>query len=231
MLEVRQAGYIDMPDYVTKKSWASLRRCLCFFIILSLVTPLVSVAGALVGVYAFLTAFDGGRILRGSSVTMSSTDTAVLMLQTQLVASQNLIEQLRADLSIQVNSFEVLSLQVASLISPATNVTNETAVTNGNSGFSLDNCDTSVRRTCELSPFPGMPPYSACETIEYSLNQTDIHIADIYCSIENRNGEFNPISSTLNVYDRAVSCSCSLIHVIDVTASITCNLNVKTCPM
>ncbi len=63
MPEVRQAGYIDMPDYVTKKGWALFEECLCFFTILSLVTPLVSVAGALVGVYAFLTAFDGGRIL------------------------------------------------------------------------------------------------------------------------------------------------------------------------
>ncbi|XP_064402154.1 uncharacterized protein LOC135347942 [Halichondria panicea] len=232
MPEVRQAGYIDMPDYVTKKGWASLRRCLCFFTILSLVTLLVSVAGAGIGVYAFLLAFEGGRILGGSSVTMSSNDTAVLMLQTQLVASQNLIEQLRADLSIQVNSFEELSLQVASLISPATNVTNETAVTNGNSGFSLDNCDTSVRSTCVLRLIPGMaiPPYSACDTHEYSLNQTNNHIADIYCSIENRN-DVNPISSTLNIYDGEASCSCSLIDLTGGTASVTCNLNVKTCPM
>ena len=230
MPEVRKPGHVDMPDYVTKKGWVSLRRCLCFFITLSLVTLLVSVTGALIAVYAFLSAFEGGKILGA----VSSNDAAVSMLQTQLVESQNLIGQLRADLSVQVNSFEELSLQVASLISPATNVTNGTAVTDGNSGFSFDNCETSIRSSCNVDhtvTFSGTPVYSGCDTFEYSLEQTGVYVADIYCSIENRQGEPNPISSTLNIFSGEASCSCSLIHVTEARASVACNLNVKTCPM
>ncbi len=228
MPDLRKPGQFEMPDYVTKKGWISLRRCLCFFATLTFLTLFVAIAGVGIGVYAFLTAFEGGRILGGASQTVS--DPAVAILQTQLTESQSLIEQLRADLSVQVNNFEQLSVQVASIISPA-NVTNETESINN--GFSFDNCETSIV-SCNIDRelvLAGTPSYSGCDTFPVPAEPAGKFVADIYCSVENRMAETNPISSTLDIFDGNAVCSCAVIHSTTPQASITCNLNIKTCPM
>lgn len=233
MPDVRKPGQFDMPDYVTKKGWMSLRKCLCFFICLSLLTLFIALAGTAIGVYAFLTAFEGGRILGGTSDNVTSSDPAVAMLQSELEESQNLIEQLQANFAAQSINFEQLSLQVASIITP-TNVTsnNETNSTNSN-GLSFENCETTIQSSCIVEHTQvqtGTPAYSACDTIEVPLEQTGLFLADIYCSVDNRR-EVNPISSTLNIFDNKASCSCTVIHSTTPGGSITCNLYVKTCPM
>ncbi len=73
--DLRRPG---QPVYVTMKGWISLRRCLCFFATLTFFT--LFGAGIAIGVYAFLTAFEGGRILGGASQTVS--DPTIVMLQT-----------------------------------------------------------------------------------------------------------------------------------------------------
>ncbi len=221
MTDLRKPGQFEMPE-VTKKGWISLRRCLCFFATLTFFTLFVAIAGVAIGVYAFLTAFEGGRILGGALQTVS--DPAVVMHQ------QSLIEQLREDLSVQINNFEQLSVQVASIISPA-NVTNETKSTNN--GFSFDNCESMIS-TCNIDNTQvqsGTPPYSGCDTFELPTEPPGQFLADIYCSVENQISETNPIMSTLNIYDGKASCLCTILHCTTPQASLTCNLNLKMCRM
>ena len=236
-----QPGKFEMPDYVTKKGWLSLRRCLCFFIILSIVTLLVSVVGAAIGVYAFLSVFEGGRLFGMSPIEGStgaqSADLTVL--QEQLLESNMLIDELRANLSRvnenHMNNFADLTQQLSVILNTPTTVNNtDTSSVNVSEGVNLySQCVTQSFGTCmlEANNLVGIvPSFSSCETPSVALTQPGMVNMDIHCGLANRLGERNPITASLNLYDGAVSCACYLVATQTPQRDVECTLYMTRCP-
>lgn len=234
-------GKFEMPDYVTKKGWLSLRRCLCFFIILSVVTLFVSVAGAAIGVYAFLSVFEGGRLLGSTPIEGNQTVTLAL-LQEQLAESNMVINELRTNLS-SVNenhqtNFEDLTRQLAVILNVPTTTENSTDTPNPpsfNTSVNLySQCKTRSFGTCMLEAGNlvenAMPQFSSCETPVVSVNQPGMVNLDIHCGVANRLGERNPITASLNLYDGEVSCACYLVATQTPLRDVECTLYITRCP-
>ena len=251
--EMRQPGVLDMPDYVTKKGWLSLKKCLCFFIILSLVTLFIAVVGAAIGIYTFLAVFEGGRIL-GTSLTIETFNNAALsQLESELAESKLLIQELRSNLSVHANNFEELSGQVASILPSATNApttdapttantstpTNTTDVpppiaTTGISASVFGGCETVLRSQCPVnhqnSLMGGTPGYLLCDTPQIILERSGTALVDVYCNVNNVM-EQNPITSYLTIREGRAGCSCYVIASQSPTSDFTCELYATYCPL
>ena len=240
--QMRQPGTLDMPDYVTKKGWLSLKKCVCFFILLSLITLFVAIAGAAIAVAAFLYVFEGGRIL-GTMQTVVSPD-EIQMLRNELTTT---IEELRSNVSIHTNNFENLSVQVASLLSPddpGTTANNDITMTTDmpqtttteSSPSVFGGCTTDTIAQCTISratvPFQQNPTYLGCDTADVALQRQGQMVMGIYCNapaIVQR----NPISSNINVRNDTILCTCTVIttEALSDEEGFNCELRVTYCPL
>jgi hypothetical protein len=103
------------------------------------------------------------------------------------------------------------------------NLTNELDLTSG--------C-VQVQSTCIINHNNiGTPSASGvCETDLHDVDVPGFRNVNIYCNIDNSNGETNPVTSTLNIYNGEVSCLCSLVALTEATASPECRLTIQRCP-
>ena len=246
-VQMRLPGTGDMPDYVTKKGWLSLKKCLCFFIILSLVTLFVAVAGAAIAIYAFLSVFEGGRIVGTTSTVVSSDATmSIEMLRNELTAS---IQELRSNVSVHANKFDDLSVQVASLLSPDDPVTtaNNDAVTTDmpptntteNSTSVFGRCTTDRISFCPITRSrtptttnPG-PSFIGCDTPEVSLERPGKMVMGIYCNVP-ATLQVNPITTNINIRSGEILCTCAVItdqQLMDAKEEFDCELYATYCPL
>ena len=77
----------------------------------------------------------------------------------------------------------------------------------------------------------GTPPASrVCETGVRDVDVPGFRNVNIFCNVDNRAGETNPITSTLNIYDGEASCLCSLVALTTPFASPECRLTIQRCP-
>ena len=104
---------------------------------------------------------------------------------------------------------------------------------NSNTSAPLDGCVTLPIRTCTVSSlgFRGnSPQYSACETVEASIERPGFALLNIYCNIDSI-AEQNPIFSQLSIIGSEALCRCYAIASTPLTANFNCELIVTHCPL
>ena len=89
-----------------------------------------------------------------------------------------------------------------------------------------------IETTCAINHNNvGTPPASeVCETDTYDVDVPGFRNINIFCNVDNRAGESNPVTSTLNIFNGQASCLCSLVALTPATASPECRLTIQRCP-
>ena len=112
----------------------------------------------------------------------------------------------------------------------------------GNEGFTsallynlstYQNCSTSRDTDCTVSTVGlGDPPYSVCETGSVPIKAEGLHTQDAVCVVTDRNGEGNPVVTSLdmNTDSNTMRCRCFVIALSQRTAPVSCALSVTRCP-
>lgn len=193
----------------------------------------ISVTSLLVSVY-IITQQGQGILARDIQELKATTDDSIGTLAentAQLIQEMNKsLSQLKAALEQSYTFYERRYQQLNSTVFSA--VESVRTMTSSNELDLTAGCLSDIVSTCAINHNrAGTPPTSlTCETLEYPLEVAGIRNVNIYCSIDNGAGETNPVTSTLNIYNGAVSCLCSLVALTGPTASVECRLTIQRCP-
>ena len=157
---------------------------------------------------------------------LTQTEDTALVLELQLNRSvSELKEALEYSSITHKNHYQELNNTIFSTIESVRTVSpySELDLTAG--------CAAPIISTCVLNHNNvGTPPTSlTCETPEHPLEEPGFRNVNIYCSIDNRFAEINPVTSTLNIYNGEVSCLCNLVALTAPTASPSCKLTIQRC--
>ena len=74
------------------------------------------------------------------------------------------------------------------------------------------------------------PSFATCETSLIPVSENGMSNVNVYCYVDNAITETNPLVATLNIYDNAITCICSIVAISQPSGSPVCKLHVRRCP-
>ena len=157
---------------------------------------------------------DGLRVLGqelNHSISFTSSQIQELSLQLETLNTTAFTNSAPADTSLPASSYPALLYNLSM----------------------YQNCSTSRDADCTVSTVGlGDPPYSVCETGSVPIKAEGLHTQDAVCVVTNRNGEGNPVVTSLDVNtdSNTMKCRCFVIALSQRAAPVSCALSVTRCP-